>query len=124
VQPEAKYAGDVDLFGLFRLQLGEDEKEEVGEGGAKVCAVDIIMPGRFALIDVLALCAVQLNGLFAFLIRHSDGEQGLVVTEHTGAGAEVVVTEFVHHRVKTSVGKDISGVYQPIEDLGIMLYHL
>lgn len=86
---EAKHPGAVALLAFVGHQGRVDLEEDVGEGGAEVGAVDVGVPRRFRVVEVLAFGAVELDGLDVRVVRHAGREERRGAAEDPRAFAEV-----------------------------------
>lgn len=86
---EAKHPGAIALLALVGHQGRVDLEEDVGEGGAEVGAVDVGVPRRFRVVEVLAFGAVELDGLDVRVVRHAGREERRGAAEDPRAFAEV-----------------------------------
>ena len=75
--------------------MGIDLKEDVVEGGSKVCAVYLSVPGGLGVVDVFAAGAVKLYRLLVGNVGEAHGQQGLGIAVYTGTFAKVALFEFV-----------------------------
>ncbi len=86
---EAEHAGAVALLALVGHQGRVDLEEDVGEGGAEVGAVDVGVPRRLRVVEVLAFGAVELDGLDVRVVGHAGREERGGAAEDPRAFAEV-----------------------------------
>ncbi len=117
---EAKDAGLVGLAAGRRggLELGVREKEEVGEGGAKVGAIDVVVAGRAGGVHLLAARAIELDAVVLGGVAEAHGEQGSTAAGDTRAAAKLrALVLFVHHG-EAARGEDETGVDEAIQVLG------
>ena len=63
--PETKDARRVNLGGPGWLQVGKRHEEQMGKGGAEVCAIDVALVFVTCVVDVTALRAVSLHSACA-----------------------------------------------------------
>ncbi len=94
------------------------------ETGAEICAIDGRVPAGFWVVDVLALCAEEFDGLEARVVAWSEGQERVAVAQDTRAAAEVVLLEFVDHLGQAAGRYDISRVHKAVEVSGRLFYRL
>ena len=88
---EAEAARRVALVTLLRDQGRVDLEEYVRERRAEVGAVNRRVARRLGRVDVLALCAVQLDALLMRQVREPDREQRVRAAKDARAAAKVAL---------------------------------
>jgi hypothetical protein len=95
VDLESVASGRVALDGLGWRQGGVDLEENLGEGGAEVCAVDGGMAARLGIVEVLAPGAPELDRLLVRDVGQADGQEGMRVAVDARAFSKVGLLIFL-----------------------------
>lgn len=86
---EPKNPRAIPVLVLLRHQRRVHLKQDVRETRPEVGAVDVGVAGRFRVVEVLALGAVELDGSAGGEVREAGREERVGVAEDPGAFAEV-----------------------------------
>ena len=124
VDLEAEDLRLIPTAGLGRHQSRIDLEENVVERRAKVRAVDAGVAAGFRVVDVLALGAVELDGLEAGIVARALGQQRVRFAHDAWAAAKVGFLELLDHLGEAAGRDDVACVDEAVEVAGGLLNRL
>mmetsp|Transcript_22055 Transcript_22055/g.56292 ORF Transcript_22055/g.56292 Transcript_22055/m.56292 type:complete len:220 (+) Transcript_22055:192-851(+) len=115
---ESKDARHVARRGWRGHELPIALHEEMAKGGAKVGAVDIGLPRRARVVNVLAATAKDLGRVHARQVALADWQCRLALAVHTWAAPKVAVLIFLEHGGHPTRCDNVARVDEPVQQLG------
>lgn len=109
------------VCGALGAVFGVHHEEHMGETGAEIGAVGVVVPRRLRGVNVHTFGAVQLHHRLPGDVRQPDGQHGLILAVDAGAVPEIALLVFLQHLRDAAVGEDVARVDEAVEHFGRLL---
>lgn len=101
--------------------LGVNHKEHVGEPGAKIGSICVVVSGGLGCVDIHTFRAVELHHGLSRDVGQANRKHGLILTIYSWAISKVSLLVLFQHLCNATVSEDVTSVDEAVEHLGRLL---